>query len=223
MQSSNPVHERVLHWLERFSLLGATVLLLAVALGLTFPALHSWMPAGLLITTPASALGLLLSSAAAITDLTPRGARRKVCLIAGLGVLLLSQLAMHLNGALGHADAWIPAAWTTPMSMSTMAGLALVLLGLVCQRWQPHSLEHELSVALLLSLCVFLTAGYLLDDHDIVDPRVWLRTGEWTLSSLWLIALVLFTQLGSRSSGECSELHRVKRRWSALGRVISGG
>ena len=86
------------------------------------------MPASLLITTPASALGLLLGSGAVAAVFSPGRVGLQRWQMTALLVLLLVQSGIHLAAALDSSVSLAPAQWETPMSMSTLAALALVLL-----------------------------------------------------------------------------------------------
>ena len=218
---TSPLNDLALQ-LARLSLFCAASLFALVTLSLTFASVGEWMPASLLITTPASALGLLLGSGAVAAVFSPGRVGLQRWQMTALLVLLLVQSGIHLAAALDSSVSLAPAQWETPMSMSTLAALALVLLCVACERWMRGRLEHEFSVVLLLSLCVFLTVGYLSEDSAIVDESQWLRTGEWTLASLWLIALAIFARMGASLSRGEGEWHRVKQRWQSLRRAIAG-
>lgn len=208
--------------LQTVSLAGAGALLVLVSMALLLPGPLAWLPDTMRITTPATALGLLICSGSLTVAGTERRQSQVHWLLAALAMLLFVEIMTHVTRSVQADPTAVSTGWATPMSLSTAAGVALVGLCVACKRWLPYRFEHELCAALLVSMCVYLTLGYWSHDPDIVDESTVLRTGTWTLAMLWTMGLAVSLDLLAAPKTTAAGSRRVTQRLQQLLRVIAG-
>lgn len=208
------------------ALLGAAVIGVEIS-----PTMQLLAPNSVWVTTPSTALGLILVSMALRGSLSKQVSkrRRSVSALALLALLIAVHLLWHsalqgeaaIKGDTAAADFW--ALWTAaPMALSTLAALMLLGVCVAGDLWFRGTREHEISLIIMVSLCVYLTVGYWNLGLPIIDLDEPVRTGPWTLLGFWLLSWVCVARMWLASDAGGDRDRQAQDRWRRLLALLGG-